>query len=202
MTAAEANGLYALAWLSYGLVHSSLAGADIKARLHPFLGPYYRLVYNLVAIVHIGGIGLFGAWVFDGGREVAPIDEWRGVMRLLSVVGWAAFVLALRTYDLGRLLGTAQIRAHKAGAPFEEDEPLIAAGFHAYVRHPLYTAGFLILWGAAWTDLGLATASWGSLYLIIGARFEERRLRLVYGDSYREYCRQVPAFIPWRGKAL
>ena len=202
MTPEEANGLYALAWLSFGVMHSWLAGARTKDRMRALLGPYYRLIYNIIAALHLAAIGAFGARTFDGGREVAPFNEWRGILTLLAVVGWAALIMVLRTYDLGRLLGTAQVRAHKAGMSFEDDEPLITSGFHIYVRHPLYAAGFLILWGAAWTDLALATALWGSLYLVIGSRFEERRLRRLYGDTYRDYCRRVPAFIPWRGKAL
>ncbi len=78
---------------------------------------------------------------------------------------------------------------------------LIASGFYAYVRHPFYAAGFLILWGTAWTDLTLATALLGSFYLVIGLRFEERRLKQLYGEHYHAYRNRVPAFFPWRGKA-
>ena len=78
---------------------------------------------------------------------------------------------------------------------------MIVSGFHAYVRHPLYAAGFLIFWGAAWTDLALATALWASFYLVIGSRFEERRLKQLYGGHYHAHRNRVPAFFSWRGKA-
>ncbi len=111
--------------------------------------------------------------------------------------------LVLRTYDLGKFSGLAQIRAAKAGAAMVvDDEAMITGGFHAYIRHPLYSAAFLVLWSAAWNDHGLATALWGSLYLIIGSRFEERRLIRLHGDAYRAYRARVPAFVPWRGKAV
>lgn len=52
----------------------------------------------------------------------------------------------------------------------------------------------------AQTEFALATAVWGSVYLLIGALYEERRLADRYGDAYVEYRRRVPAFIPWRGR--
>jgi len=202
MNLEAAHALYALLWLSFGFVHSWLAGAGVKGRMQPFFGAYYRLVYNLIAAAHLGAIGTIGAWMYEGGHETVPFTEWRGFLSVLAVAGWTLMILALRTYDVGRLLGTAQIRDHRTGRPVDDDEPLITTGFHAYMRHPLYTAGYLILWGAAWTDLGLMTAVWGTLYLFIGSRFEERRLRRLYGEAYRDYALRVPAFFPWRGKAI
>lgn len=202
MTPGEAHAVYALAWLSFGLGHSWLAGDAVKRRMAPWLGPYYRLSYNLIAATHVALIFAVGAWVLDGGRAVAGVAAWRPVMTLAGIGGWLLLVLVLRTYDLGLLAGTAQIRAHRQGRPADAVEPMITSGFHAYVRHPLYAAAFVILWGAAWTDLALATAVWGSAYLVIGARFEERRLERLYGDAYRAYRARVPAFIPWRGRAV
>lgn len=202
MSADAAQVLYGFFWLGFGIVHSTLAGNIAKTRLKPRLGPYYRLAYNLVAVAHLGIIVAFGAWAFDGGRPVEPFAGWRPGLSVLAVCGWALMILALRTYDLGRLAGTEQIRAHRAGLPVEDEEPLITSGFHAYMRHPLYTAGLMILWGSAWTDLALATALWGSLYLIIGAQVEERRLLRLHGDAFRQYRKRVPAFVPWRGRAI
>ena len=48
--------------------------------------------------------------------------------------------------------------------------------------------------------LGLATAVWGSAYLVIGTAFEERKLRRLYGQAYEDYRARVPAFVPWKGR--
>jgi protein-S-isoprenylcysteine O-methyltransferase Ste14 len=88
------------------------------------------------------------------------------------------------------------------GIDESDDEPLRLDGLHRFVRHPLYTGVFLILWGRVDGDFELATAVWGSLYLLIGTWFEERRLVKLYDGSYVDYRRRVPAFIPWRGRAL
>jgi protein-S-isoprenylcysteine O-methyltransferase Ste14 len=38
-----------------------------------------------------------------------------------------------------------------------------------------------------------------SVYLYAGTFFEEWRLEAEFGDDYREYQRQAPRLIPWRG---
>ncbi len=72
-----------------------------------------------------------------------------------------------------------------------------ARGLHRCVRHPLYSAGFMILWGLLRDPLSLAMAIWGSLYLVIGTRFEERKLRRLYGAAYDDYSKRVPPSIAW-----
>jgi protein-S-isoprenylcysteine O-methyltransferase Ste14 len=202
MTPIAAHILYALAWLSFGFGHSLLAGSRVKARLAPALGPWYRLAYNALAGVHIAAVWLFGAWLLGGAAPFALPAAVRAGLYGVSILGLVILLLALRDYDLGRFVGTTQIRNHRLGIDAPEDEPLHTGGFHAYVRHPLYAAAYLVLWGNAQDPFGLATAIWASAYLAIGTMFEERRLLKLYGEAYRSYRAQVPAIIPWRGKAV
>ena len=177
-----------------------LAGAWAKSRLEPLLGPYYRLAYNLFATIHIALVWAFGGAVL-GGVPSFPLEA--GVETALtgiSLLGLAVLVLALREYDLGRFSGLEQIRAHRRGDPPSGDEPLLTVGLHRFVRHQLYLGAYLILWGGATGEFGLATAAWGSLYLYVGAQFEERALVSVYGEAYRDYQGRVPAVIPWKGR--
>lgn len=197
-----AHGLYALAWLSFGLSHSVLAGEAAKCRLRSRLGAAYRLTYNLVAILHlalvwwIGAItvGSFPPWTLPPACRVAGLA--------VAAAGVLLLIVAARDYDLGRLAGTRQLRNARGGIVEPEDEPLRTGGLHRYVRHPLYAAGFLILWGVVDDSWSLATAAWGSLYLIIGTRAEEQRLLARYGGAYADYRRRVPAFLPWKGRAI
>ncbi len=202
MTEIHAHILYALAWLSFGIGHSLLAGARAKAALAPALRAYYRLAYNGFAALHIAAVWLFGRWLLAGTVGFALPGAATGAMIALSVLGAAVLLLALRDYDLGRFAGTAQIRAHRQGRDEPEDEPLHVGGWHAYIRHPLYAGAYLILWGNAQDPFGLATAIWGSAYLAIGTWFEERRLLALYGEDYRRYREKVPALMPWRGKVF
>jgi len=194
--------LYLLAWAAFGWTHSRLSDGDVKRSVGAWIGPYYRLTYNLIAALQIGLVLGFGFWLFDARfpfERPAPLDT---VQLICSMIGWAVFLLALREYDLGRLLGVTQIR--EGELPFDSvpHEPLHVKGFHAFVRHPLYAGAHLILWGGVRDELGLAMAVWASLYLEIGTRFEERRLIALYGNAYRDYRDRVPALIPWKGGAL
>lgn len=190
----QAHAVYALAWLSFGAGHSWLANQSVKDRLRPLLGGWERLAYNLVALLHIAAVLAVG-WITLAAAPPFPLPLWlQAAMTAISVLGLILLVWFARSYDLARFAGTHQIRNPDTA----EDEPLRTDGIHAHVRHPLYTAAFLVLWGRAVDPLGLATAVWASLYLVIGSRFEERRLLRLHGREYAEYRQTVPAFVPRR----
>ena len=80
------------------------------------------------------------------------------------------------------------------------DHQLVRTGVYALVRHPAYLAAFVI-----WLGLGIAFRSVGvvaltALYVIPAylayIRSEEKMMREEFGDTYREYCRDVPGLIP------
>jgi len=100
-------------------------------------------------------------------------------------------------------LGGYKIHARGSGLVDNEaeDEPLRLDGLHRFVRHPLYAAGLLILWGRIGGPFELATAVWGTLYIVIGTAMEERRLARLYGADYTAYRQRVPAYVPWKGRA-
>ncbi len=188
--------LYALAWMTFGAGHSLLAGAGAKALLRPLLGRGYRLAYNLFAGLHFALIAWVGAALLgDRPAFVLPVAA-KGGLLAIHLCGWAGLLWSMRYYDGARFLGLTQLRHPER----PEDEPLRRDGPHRCVRHPLYAFAFLVLWGAAVNPLGLATAFWASLYLLIGSRLEERRLLALYGEDYVRYQRQVPAFVPWKGR--
>lgn len=199
----QAHLIYALGWLSFGAVHSILAGAGAKGRLDSLLGAYYRLSYNVFAAFHIAFVWALGGWVLSA-QAYGFEPGVAAALTAIRVFGVVVLVLALREYDLGLFSGLKQIREHKKGAPEDEnvggDEPLVTDGLHRFVRHPLYLGVYMIFWGGAVSDFGLATAVWGSLYLFIGARHEERSLLALYGEAYADYKRRVPAVIPWKGR--
>ena len=186
--------IYAVAWLSFGVFHSILAADSVKARL-PFQRSY-RLVYNGFALVHFVGVIWCGRMILGSPAALHLSDTDRLAGDAVSVAGIAVIFAALAGYDRRQFLGTAQL----ADSSTPPDEPLRTGGLHRYVRHPLYSGLFLLVWGQAQTEFGFATALWASVYLIIGSIFEERRLVHRYGQEYDAYRRRVPAFITWRGR--
>jgi protein-S-isoprenylcysteine O-methyltransferase Ste14 len=73
-------------------------------------------------------------------------------------------------------------------------------GMNGFVRHPLYTGLLVVLWSRVFDEFQLASALWGTAYIIIGTRFEERKLLRLYGESYLHYRQAVPTYFPWRGR--
>ena len=194
--------LYALAWLSFALVHSLLARQSVKRRLGRALGGGYRLAYNGVALVHILAVGGVGALLEGGAAAVEPFSrpEWLAwVQSALALSGFAVMLLALRAYDLGRFGGLTQYRKGILPQAEAAEEPLVISGLHRWVRHPIYFGALLFVWGLARDELSTATAFWASVYLVAGSRFEERDLVRRFGQAYEDYRAKVPALIPWRG---
>jgi len=202
VSAVQAHLFYAFAWLGFGVVYSGLAGARLKDRFTGAPHAAWRLAYNVVVAAQLGAVWLVGGVVFAGAQAYAPEPWAAAVLSALYVAGWVLMIFALPGYDLGRLAGTRQLRDHWRGASVTKYEPLRRDGLHRFVRHPLYAAGFLIVWGRIGGPFELATAVWGTLYIVIGTALEERRLLNLCGADYTVYRQRAPAYVPWKGRAL
>lgn len=194
--------VYGLLWLSFGAVHSLLAGESVKRRLRPLLGDGYRFAYNgfatlHVALIWVGGQALLGANAVDLGLP----DGARALLAGLRWSGAAIILVALLHYDLGRFSGLTQLLGATRGRSIQQSEVLHVTGLHRYLRHPLYAGAYLYLWGSVTNEFQLATAVWASAYLAIGTHLEETRLVALYGEPYERYRARVPSLIPWKGRA-
>ena len=187
---------YGALWMSFALFHSLLASRPVRRAIIDRIGSAERLVYNLVAVLHLGVV-LLGGRLLLAPEPAFDLPIWFGAALVTGVVvGSVGLVVVLLTYDLGRFSGLTQWRSGEADDLVRPTEPLVTNGLHAYVRHPLYTAAIVTLWGGASTPFGLSTAIFGTLYLIIGLRFEERKLLSIYGDAYRSYRQRVLRWSP------
>jgi protein-S-isoprenylcysteine O-methyltransferase Ste14 len=200
-----AQALYGLAWISFGAGHSILALHGVRRRVQRRVGGAERLVYNVIATIHIAAVFGVGFWLLGDASDF-DVPAWMSWgQTALAGAGLLVLAVGLRQYDLGRFGGGHQLR-HGPDTLEPEDperapESLVTDGLHRYVRHPLYSGGMALLWGLAQSPLGLATAAWGTIYFLIGTWAEERKLLRVHGAAYRAYRRRVPAFIPWKGRA-
>ncbi len=80
------------------------------------------------------------------------------------------------------------------------DHALVTAGPFAWIRHPIYTAMFLMMIALA-IGLGHAARLFIAvpLYALgtaIRVRIEERLLRTAFSSAYEEYANRVKRFIP------
>ena len=188
--------LYALLWLLFAVKHSLLARVAVQAKLERYLGHWYRFVYNLVAAITILLVYIAGRYLLaNNGFSILDNSIGAVLSITLQIAGLITLLVALTQYDIGRFSGITQLRT-KERLSEASHEPLQQRGLNRWVRHPLYTGAFLVLWGGAGSSLGLWTAIWGSLYLVIGTHFEERKLIALYKDNYRQYQQQVPRYFP------
>jgi protein-S-isoprenylcysteine O-methyltransferase Ste14 len=107
----------------------------------------------------------------------------------LVLAGWAFTLWSFRSWP-----------SIFSGHAVVDNQQLVTTGAYGAVRHPVYV-GVLLLW----FGLGVAFVSpvallIAALYVtpvyVLYARSEERMMVEAFGDTYLQYCRMVPAFIP------
>ncbi len=97
-------------------------------------------------------------------------------------------------------VATFVVRGRGTPAPFDPPRLFVASGPYAWVRNPMYIGGFLVLAGYALCALSVA-ALLVSFAMIAAAHlfvvlYEEPNLERRFGESYREYRRKTPRWIP------
>jgi protein-S-isoprenylcysteine O-methyltransferase Ste14 len=73
-------------------------------------------------------------------------------------------------------------------------------GPYARIRHPQYAGFVLIMFGFLLQWPTLITLVMFPILLLVYAKLakrEEREMLAHFGDAYRTYCEQTPAFLPW-----
>ena len=190
----------ALAWAAYFALHSALATLTLKGRVaawRPQWIPLYRLAYNGLALALI--LPLL-AWTlsWDGPLLWQWHGPWQWLGNGLASLAALAFVWTLRDYDGAEFLGLRQWRAGERRV--EDQEAFQLSPLHRVVRHPWYALGLVLLWTRDMDAARLVAAILATAYVLVGLRFEERRLIAFHGEAYRRYRQRVPALLPrpWR----
>lgn len=85
-------------------------------------------------------------------------------------------------------------------ASLEKNRVLADKGLYMLTRNPMYLGrffvllGFLLLTGNIWIILVFAVLYY--FYMVNRVKREEKKLRVVFGEEYEGYCRDVNRFIP------
>lgn len=182
------------------LLHSALISVSATAYLQSRLGHryrFFRLFFNAASV-----LTLIPVLIWSSAVRTEPFFRWDGSLRIVQVLllGTAAalFFLGARRYDAGQLLGVRQLRE---GVPREAGVhagKLDTAGVLGVVRHPWYLAALLLIWSRHLDVSTLVVNAIFTVYLIVGAHLEERKLVREFGEEYEAYQRRVPMLIPYR----
>ncbi|MFU8825976.1 MAG: methyltransferase family protein [Brevefilum sp.] len=182
---------------AWALLHSWLATLSTKAMFERLAGEgirrYYRLMYVTVAVITLlPGLAMV---VFLPSRLLWVIPTpWLYLTLSLQGLALLGLLITVLQVDTLAFIGLRQLRQPDV----EAHNKLVTRGFYRWVRHPLYCFSLVLLWLFPYmTDLTLAFIIAASLYFLIGTVPEERKLVAVYGESYRQYQREVPRMIPF-----
>ena len=182
-------------FLLSGLIFHKVLWEVLKKRA-PVTRPQHDASVNLIKIVvkAVKAMALafliFQTLFFD----ILPISEKPAGLR---VAGTLIFVAGLFMAVLGRLhLGKNWVDLEDSHVL--PDQSLTTSGIYAYIRHPIYAGGLLLLIG-----LQLALNSWLVLAVVIPLVVvirqvvtEESLLSSVI-PGYESYCKRTKRFIPF-----
>ena len=184
-----------LSLLLWGVIHSLLASNTFKAWLTKLLGKLlmrgYRLFYNAFSLLSFLPILYLVAVLPDELLYAVPAPISCAMLLGQGVAAVLLLVGVLQTDTLS-FVGLRQL--------FEEEKPakFVTGGLYRLVRHPLYTAGLLFLWLSPQVTVNSFTLYVAAtIYILIGAYFEERKLMREFGAAYAEYKSKTPMLIPW-----
>lgn len=82
----------------------------------------------------------------------------------------------------------------------EKTTELVTVGAYRYIRHPIYSAGLFLAWGACFKHLSVVTVSLAiisTLFLTVTARKEEAENIRFFGGAYQSYMTKTKMFIPF-----
>lgn len=188
--------LILLAVIGYGLLHSFLASLKTKAQACHWFGPasdrWFRIGYNLIAVLTLLPILFLPILLMD--QEIYVIRyPWVILTLILQVLAVFVLIVGLRQTGITSFIGLRQLLLPEDTTPTR----LVTTGLYRYVRHPLYSAGLVFIWLISLLTWNLLALNLGlTAYIFIGAYFEERKLRLEFGEAYAEYYHHTPMLIP------
>jgi protein-S-isoprenylcysteine O-methyltransferase Ste14 len=118
--------------------------------------------------------------------------------RLTRPIGALTVISGITLY----LYTAWQFAADGSGTPAPVDEPeeLVTGGLYTYVRNPMYVGVLLIVVGQAFLYRSVFIL-WWTVGCMVGFHnqvtgYEEPHLEEKYGESFEQYCEEVPRWIP------
>jgi protein-S-isoprenylcysteine O-methyltransferase Ste14 len=146
---------------------------------------------NLVFTVVVPGLGGVWVpwWILTRHGGTATPAAWEAVPVIVAgaaLYGWCVWNFA----------------AVGNGTPGLWDAPrrVVATGPYRWVRNPIYIAALLVVLGEAWLFMSLPVLAYAGamavFFHLFVTGYEERKLGRRFGDSYLEYRRRVPRWVP------
>lgn len=197
----SANNLFiALLWILWCALHSALITKTVTDYAKRKLGiqyRFYRLFFNIISLVTLAPLLYYSV-----SHKGPLVFRWDGPLLitkyLLLLGGLFLFAAGARHYSLSQFFGIHQIRTGQTGSALSENAAFDTTGILGIIRHPWYTGGIMVIWASDIYLLSLLNNTILSIYFVIGTLLEERKLIIEFGDSYREYQKNVSMLVPYK----
>lgn len=195
----------AAAFAAFALVHSVTVSRSFKSAVASLAGPdwmraYYRLSFTALSITSFS----IAAYVYKSQPDTfvyRPGDVLLWAAHAVQFAGVALIVWASTPFPAGTFSGVRQaityIREGRTSGDIEglQPGPLVTTGAYGLVRHPMYTAGIMMLaFEPNITVNCLCVRALACAYFVWGGFIEERRFASDFGYAYVEYRKKVPMF--------
>lgn len=143
-------------------------------------------------------IALFVFWRPLGG-VVWSVTSAAPAFLLYVAFGFGWLLLLVSTFCINHfdLFGLRQVWLYFTGKPYTA-LAFKTPGPYRIVRHPIYVGWLFAFWATptmTLTHLVFAIAT--TAYILIAIQFEEKDLVDEFGDTYRNYRRDVPGLVPF-----
>jgi len=147
------------------------------------------LIRSLLAAALLPGtVTIIVPWLILG-RGASTGAHWPGLV-----------LVALGAAILFRCIWEFAVSGRGTLAPIDPPTRLVVNGLYRYVRNPMYVGVVLILAGEAWAFASGWLAMYAVGFFLVVNLFiifyEEPALRRTFGESYAEYTRTVPRWMP------
>jgi len=141
--------------------------------------------------------------ILDG---YSKLEAWFASHRIVATapVALLLIVLANPTPALlaigGALVVLGEVGRMWSSGHIDKNRDLATAGPYAHTRNPLYVAnlmlllGFCVMSGNPWVAM-LALLAFAMIYRPV-IREEAEHMAKLFGESYRQWCTEVPLFFP------
>jgi protein-S-isoprenylcysteine O-methyltransferase Ste14 len=175
---------------AFALHHSALARSGTKAWLQRFMPPYLeRSLYTIVSSLLF--ITVCAAWRPVEGTLYELPGVWAAAGYAMQIAGVVLTLRGARAIDVLDLAGVRPMLLAARGAP-PRHVPLETRGVYSIVRHPIYLAWTLLVFGTpSMTGTRAVFAIVSTAYLALAIPFEERGLVNTFGHEYETYRRRV-----------
>ncbi len=185
-----------VALIIWGFVHSWTASLSFKAFFEKTFSSgamrFYRLAYNIFAVISFLPVLALVKILPDKTLYTVPAP-WMYLFLLGQLVAAVGEVVGVLSTDVWSFAGLRQLVSH----PHLDDGKLVVSGLYKYIRHPLYTFGLLFIWLTPVMSVNTLTLYIGAtIYIVIGAYFEERKLLREFGEAYAAYKEKTPMLLP------